>query len=233
MAPVAPFRSWHRNVASIFYDVTGQRCQVTSRPSQARIEAFELSSGAPATVIDQIERDRGGRASVVPLLPLSRFDVPTVWVGWYEEWSDVGIGALELKTMSASFYWGIAGRRRIQLLRAEWVRFDLAPRTSAQPHWQVDTDFIGDATAVDRAMGDVTEDPLVDLVELTVDDTSQLSAAIVSISKLHLGMAGWRNGATYPAWWRVELGADQQLRQEWLRKTLQHAVDQFDLVTVA
>jgi hypothetical protein len=228
------YANWHRNVGLIFLEVTGQHCQLTQRPREARVRSFELSSAASQTIIDRIDRQRGGRTSAIPLLPHVRFDAPTVWVSWFEEWREVALGRFKLEGMSATFYWGIAGRRRLQLLRAEWASYDRAPATSAQPHWQVDTDFIGDRSVVQEPTGEqMPEGARDELVELPPYTQAQDGISIVSISRLHLGMAGWRNAATFPGWWRVELGQDEVLRREWLHRTLQHAADQFEFVTVA
>jgi hypothetical protein len=235
MAGGPDYATWHRTVGTIIHEITGQRCRVVERTvvtTAPGFRTFELGAATSETMLERIDRARGGRTPVVPMFPVARFDSPTIWLSWYERWKEQGIGLLVLIDMSASFYWGLPGRHRIQLFRAEWAADENAPQTSAQPHWQVDTDFIGNANADVVSLAPETEGS-VELVELPVgepylDDMT----AIISISRLHLGMAGWKNGATYPAWWRCQLGADEAARREWLRRTLQHAADQFKLVTV-
>lgn len=226
--PTPAYASWHRRVSSIFRDVTGERCRVIELSATAGIRTFELAGAGPGTVIDAVTRVRGGRASALPLYPLTPLDAPTVWVSWFERWDERRMGRAEVRDMSATFYWGTFGRPRIQLLRAEWAAGDAAPDTSAQPHWQVDTDFITEV----RLPIPPGASPTADLVELP-GDGDHVDPTIVSISGLHLGMAGWRNASTYPAWWRYELGVDEVARAEWLRRLLQHASDQFLLVATA
>ena len=229
----------HRSVARLLREITTVRCsigQLPQRRQQSEAMTFALMSGEDAAPLELVDRERGGRAPVIPFFPPIDVTDPTVWMSWYERWTRGLDGDFRVTNLSATFYWGVAYRKRKQLLRAEWDD-DHSPETSAQPHWQVDTELTGEPyTATVLVAAPETSDSLVELP--TRGDTGELVeiTAIglqeISLSPLHLGMGGWRNASFHPACWKYDVGADVSTFTQWADRTLRHAADQFKGLSV-
>lgn len=221
---------WHRYVSEVVRRHVGASCKVIEQPGGSReagVRTFELAAMA-GPPLDRIDRDRGGRVSVVNLFDRVPLDVPTLWFSWFERWAWAP-RAPRASDFSITFYWGLAGRPRKQLLRAEWAAPERSPDSAAQPHWQVDTEL--------SALTYVHEGPLVPLEpsEGLVEVPSAADAAGLasfSLSRLHLGMAGWANTPDYPGSWCADLGEDIGARKLWISQLLQHTRDQFRLLDV-
>jgi hypothetical protein len=234
-----PYLLWHREAAGIIREVTGQHCKIELRAQDrlARTRSFELVSASPETIIDWTDRERGGRTTVVPLGPPTSLDNDGMWVSWYEEWLEEDLDQFGVSQLSATFYWGRLGRQRLQILRAEWATGKAAPPRSAQPHWQFDREQIGNTAPYELPRRPSLPIPQTagELEEL--EDVSAAPAqdfiAIASVSRLHLGMAGWTNHTDYPECWRRDLAADQAARAEWLRRVFEHAADQLSLTRIS
>jgi hypothetical protein len=184
------------------------------------------------------ERERGGRVPIVRLQAAARPDRPVAWLGWFEQWQKTSIDNFALLNASATFFWGIASRpAKQQVLRAEWDSDDVASAGAAQPHWQFDPTYRWfDAS---EALASLVEPPptLSDLVEeleepALVEYTPALEHEL-SISRMHLSMAGWTNAPKqkYPICWRRSLPTAATEFAAWLELTVMHASDQFRLVS--
>jgi hypothetical protein len=193
-----------------------------------------LSSRVGAGPLERIDRALGGRAPVVPLFEPNAFYEPTVWMSWYELWRQGRPGDLNLLQMSASFYWGVAYRARTQLLRLEWMSLEESPENAPQPHWQIDTEMLGilvtPGVIPDRADSPAFLDE--GLAVEVLDDLDSERIAVVSMNRMHLGMAGWRNSLSPSSYWQTNLGGNEAKRREWFDKTMTHVVEQFRLVAV-
>ena len=239
----AEIDAFHRSIARVIREITTVNCKIVALPAGVTSEqgaaTYTLAAATNTPPLEFVERERGGRAPVVALYPPQAYDTPTVWVSWYERWERGEAGDAEVRNISATFYWGIANRRRKQLLRAEWDTLEAQPQTAGQPHWQIDTELVGETyettvgllqpltTSSSSLIELPSEESPSELVELTPTGLQE-----ISLSRLHLGMAGWENATTYPGCWRRDLAADRTAISAWAARTLRHAADQFRLLSV-
>jgi hypothetical protein len=238
--------SFHRKIVPEVHSVCGIRITVTPRAGHknwrnaiapSRIE-FELMLKDERWVPELVQRDRGGRTPVIQIWN----DDPThesVWAGWYEVWDKIATDKYILVGVSWSFYWGISGRPKTMMLRAEWDAIDTRSRVAAQPHWHVDTEFMLPTfrilvpasqpaeipTTPDQALNEILTEQTEDLVEIT-DPTSIHD---VSLSRIHLGMGLWLNGVQKADCWRHVIPENDQWERlvRWAKRTLEYAKDQF------
>jgi hypothetical protein len=182
------------------------------------------------------ERDRGNRVPVVPLHAIARFDRPAAWIGWYERWQKSASDKYELLNASATFFWGVPNRpAKQQVLRAEWDSDAKASAGSAQPHWQFDPTFRWTGAAIAEVVDtipvttELVEESAEELEEPALLEYGASTAHELSLSKMHLSMAGWRNGNTADTWWKLSLPQQPAVFAEWLERTITHAADQFRL----
>jgi hypothetical protein len=226
---------FHGKLVRVIREVTTAKCMIkplTHTAHSANTRMYALASRKDQAPLELVDRDRGGRAPVIPFFPPSDLLSSTVWMSWFERWDRDEGGALHVRNVSATFYWGVANRKRKQLLRAEWDASDHSPVTAAQPHWQVDTELIGDAYMATVALPEMPSSD--SLVELPLDDNGRELVELtpsgvheISLSRLHLGMGGWQNASSHPACWKHNVGVNNSTLALWAERTLRHAADQF------
>lgn len=201
---------------------------------------------------DSVRRKRGPDCPAIQLIEVPEFE-DTVWAGWYEEWKKIAHDEFELRGLSWTFFWGIHGRDKVQLLRAEWD----APSSgrgsvnAPQPHWHVDTDFMltsfrrvkrrlyvsdsAEVTPQTLSTIDASGEPsALEELEPTIGALEEIDAVEVledlTLESVHLGMGGWTENAEYPGCWQRPIPANWREIVVWVERILRHVMEQFSLI---
>jgi hypothetical protein len=171
------------------------------------------------------DRAIGGRTPVVPLRRAAP-EVPVPWVSWFEEWIKGTGEQYSLKSVGWTFFWGMVGPRKVQLLRAEWAHG--ATARAAQPHWHLDR-VIPLSEVVPQDMTVEGSEQLVEL-EGSGQEPQGARPLAVDVSALHLGMAGWHRAGGYPTCWQQPFPQQwQELERElvpWFSRSLECVTEQ-------
>ena len=195
---------------------------------------FEMVGQDGSLIMDHAITAKGQRRPVL-LLPIPSLAVlnPSAWAGWYEEWNSNGDGNFELVGACCTFYWGRwREEKKIQLLRAEWDNHARRGRNAAQPHWHFDREILSVSSFARRdpqetlASQDGQERIPADLEGglLELDVVSPLQR--LSLSGVHLGMAGWEHNGAHPACWQLGMGGRADL-VGWAVRCLEHTCSEF------
>ena len=189
-------RELHHNLESAILRATGMRTRIHTLGIDAwerASQGTEICFQATALAwVDFAERLRGGRC---PVFPLREADPEqwAFWVAWQEEWV-VGRGrSYTLSSAGWTVFLGFPYRPKTQVLRAEWRDPTESTGSGPQPHWHLDSRL---------AMG---MDP----------------GRTTSLSRAHLGMAGWRQDAACPVRWQAPLPNPGALA-DWAKECLAH-----------
>lgn len=189
---------------------------------------FSLFPGSEATLADHEMRNRGGRVSVVCLQQADGLITPNAWLSWFEIWHRDSEDAFGCLRLSATFYWGQYGRRKQQLLRAEWDADSLSAELAPQPHWHLDLGAALGSTGVTSELYDfarTTEDGGSLLLQSLKPESLEASserAPSIDVSPIHLGMCGWQNAVDHPECWRTSIPAADLER--WFDRLLVHTI---------
>jgi hypothetical protein len=162
-----------------------------------------------------------------------------LWVYWGEKWKKTQVvqsrktaaATLDLVGVKLCFHVGNFGQKKTQILRAEWDNPKLQGNEVAQvaqPHWHIDPNLMdipsnGCDNPVPVSGG---------LVELPATQEGLAFSApnSLSLQRLHLGMAGWRNQETHPQCWQHKLDLDAIA--EWLKRVLVYCKSELPNITI-
>lgn len=233
-------KSYHELLAKALGDHLPGGIEITSAREYQRLDQLRLGEkvtytaiGAAASFPEFADRKRGGRVAVLRLMPEAPFDAPCAWFGWFERWRKANANRHQLESVSATFFWGFQGRPdKQQLLRAEWDCEEVAAQKSAQPHWQFDStyEWIYESRSVQQRRTPPIEEP-VELIEVIEDaplvEVGAMFAQELSVSGMHLGMAGWENAQQADRWWRLGMPHQPTTLVRWAERTLRHVAEQF------
>ncbi len=111
------------------------------------------------------------------------YEKPVPWFAWSDKWQPTDDG-FSLLAAGWSLYWGSYGRESFKqlLIRAEWDNLCELSNNAAQPHWHFH----------------------VPALVSNVDSDAPVEAGALDFSRMHLGMAGWRNSTDFPTCWQME-----------------------------
>jgi hypothetical protein len=99
--------------------------------------------------------------------------------------------------------------------------------TGAQPHWQVDWIIVSDGYVPPRVRETLTAlGELTPVIESVAQELVQPARGGLSISKVHLGMMGWRNEGRMPVSWQHPLRHVATDLRTWATQALSYARDQ-------
>jgi len=174
-------------------------------------------------LVEYETRNEGGRCSVVRLSPGRPLE-PGCWVSWRDAWEALGARQrFKLVNLSWTFFWGLAGRDKVQLLRAEWATVGERGNVAAQPHWHSDVLPEVDAHQSERrAQADDESDAENEEASL-VEVTEVPPRYRLSLPSVHLGMGGWTHGDSHPERWQSEMGCRTTVLVDWATYTLELA----------
>lgn len=219
----------HRDISIRLKRSSGVEKALSIKPG-SRVEnrdSFELGYKS-WPIVETAERDIGGSSVVFALPELDPLS-GTVWFSWHEEWSPDGPRFLDLYTASLTFFWGRTGRKKGQVLRAEWDHKDSG--LAAQPHWHVDAAFLLELREMlpppsipIEFQEEGTGDAPIEEIPSSLPANTELRE--IDLSGLHLGMGGWENAAETPDWWQRRASTGVALAI-WAERTLSYARDQF------
>jgi hypothetical protein len=179
------------------------------------------------------ERKIGDRCPVFCLLPHDIL-APTLWSSWHEKWKSCGNKKFVLLEASLTFFWGVSSAIEQQLYRAEWSFPSQTDGKAAQPHWHFDATIPMSINPNDESQKTIQETPK-NLIELPSSKAAShrelIDAEQVlkegSLSGLHLGQGGWKNGETHPKRWQCEMSELKDL-SEWVICVLELSRSEFE-----
>jgi hypothetical protein len=212
--------------------------------SHPRIEGWENAFGLDSVEFDMradgplafVRAQRSQRTATCPVVLLRPFEndpeEPGAWAAWYEKWNVKGNRRFSFETASLTFFWGTvgfnySGNTLRQVFRAEW---DLgrSGANGAQPHWQIDWLIYPDEYVPPGLQQDLTdlEESRPDIQDV-LHEYTQTPRKGLSISRIHLGMRGWRGDEEEPKCWQFR---PENLAEDlivWAQRTLAYVGQQF------
>lgn len=201
-----------------------------------RSETIEFNLLHKAGIQQYAKRRGGGSTPVVVLREPAVFAADiALWVSWFETWIARGGRRFDLLDCSLSYYAGYPrDSHKMPLLRAEWQEFTDRGIKAAQPHWHFElpssSEFSPAFLNALSGQGGVVESGDRGLGMSELGWRSDPSTAGVSISPLHLGMAGWTNpanaAAMEPARWQRHLTQPLQDLVEWATRATAYVCQQ-------
>jgi hypothetical protein len=169
---------------------------------------------------------RGRGDILAPSRAFSSVLEPCPWIAWCDVWWPTGNGTFVLDSAGWTFFWGLQVRAPVQLFRAEWVNLEHKVSEAPQPHWHFDKELLCEELPAAAASAG-SADP-ADLISgqglpesAAGHGPDDVTARILSLSGVHLGMAGWTNSQEHPGCWQAPM-RDENALLCWAIRTLEH-----------
>lgn len=227
---------YHSKLLSKLNEETGLNLVLANRDSRWRNASkntrfvFDVLS---AVYSSPAKRRRGGTCLAFPLDINPDLLEEQLWASWHEDWKCSARSEFDLVGAGWTFFWGVDGRlnETQQILRAEWDQPLYRGVNVAQPHWHIDTDLmVGyvsppcSQTGLDRpGLEELPQGTPGTLIEITAPEGIQE----ISISGMHLGMAGWGHHDHHPKCWQMLSAALLDELVVWSCRTLRITQQEF------
>jgi hypothetical protein len=181
------------------------------------VSGLEQSVAWAEDTTETAQRNLGTAARVIPLGE-HEGATPGWWLSWYEKWRPIGQKhKVEFDSTGITFFFGLRGQQKLQVLRAEWVGPDASGvfdgKHAAHPHWHIDTPIWAAARQIGAApafTGQPNDSIFIGDVDAPATDSEPFVApenefpgsdtrTTPDLSKLHLAMiATWQNTKFLP-----------------------------------